>query len=167
MTTKIQDDKKIAALADIIRSEDFLYLATFADIMLRYIDIMLRKGLVNRLKLAALSHLIVRGGSLSHVKLAQLMLRSKHTITVVVDSLEKDGYITRTPSSNDRRISNIEITSLGLNYAWQIFSKGSKGYAVARKVMESLSDEERASLKKLTQTLRQSIIQKAPIEMSK
>ncbi|MFC1820632.1 MarR family winged helix-turn-helix transcriptional regulator, partial [Thermodesulfobacteriota bacterium] len=92
---------RIEKAAEEIRSREFSYLASFADIINRYMDLRFKK--LNRLRYGVLSLLITRGGSLTHTRLAKLMFRSKHGITKVIDDLEKDGLVVRTPGSRDRR----------------------------------------------------------------
>ena len=59
---------------------------------------------------------IGRGGAegLTHSELGQRLALSKAPITGVVDRLERAGYVTRTTSQSDRRVSRIRATEAGL-----------------------------------------------------
>ena len=58
--------------------------------------------------------LVVRGGRLTPTEISRRILRSKHTVTQIVDTLETDGLVVRTSDANDRRKRYIEITTKGL-----------------------------------------------------
>ncbi len=50
------------------------------------------------------------------IDLARSVNRSKSTISVLVDNLEKRGYITKTPSATDARITEIDLTTKGREF---------------------------------------------------
>lgn len=54
------------------------------------------------------------GEGLTHSELGQRLMLSKAPITGVVDRLERAGFVTRTTSTSDRRVSRIRTTELGL-----------------------------------------------------
>jgi MarR family 2-MHQ and catechol resistance regulon transcriptional repressor len=59
--------------------------------------------------LDALYHL----GPLSQKNLSSKLLKSGGNITMVIDNLEKSGYVQRKRNKNDRRYYNIELTTRG------------------------------------------------------
>lgn len=61
------------------------------------------------LALDALYHL----GSLSQKDLGSKLLKSGGNITMIVDNLEKNGFVRRTRRKDDRRFFMIELTSKG------------------------------------------------------
>ena len=108
---------EIENTAKLIRSREFFYLTSFADMINRYVEIRFKDRFgFNRLRFATLSFLVTRGGSLTPTKLAQLMFRSKHSITNLIDRLEKDELATRERVIKDRRTILVTITSAGLEF---------------------------------------------------
>lgn len=64
------------------------------------------------------------------------MLRSKHSITKIIDSLEKEGLVIRDFTNKDRRITFIKLTAAGLEHLKQRFVKGNE---CADKLMDILN----------------------------
>jgi len=157
MTKKLPHSNEIENSAKVIRATEFLYLASFADMINRYVDIMFKKDIVNRLRFGALSLLIVRGGSLTPTRLARLMFRSKHSITKVIDSLEKDGFVIRDRTSEDRRTILVKVTSAGLDFVVRALREGDKN---TREVVSCLDKDELRTLINLIQRMRRTMIEK-------
>ena len=65
--------------------------------------------------------------------------------TYVIDQLHKKGYVTRTPSEKDRRITYVELTEAGKTLIEEIFPMHAKRIAEA---FEQLSSEELTLLQK-------------------
>jgi DNA-binding MarR family transcriptional regulator len=78
------------------------------------------------------------------------MFRSKHSVTKIVDNLEKEGFIVRDFSSKDRRVTHIKVTSAGLEYVRNNQNKGDKR---AKQVMDCLDISELKTLANLTEKL--------------
>lgn len=53
-------------------------------------------------------------------ELSRMLLVSNGNTTTVVDRLEKDGLVTRTPSSADRRIVHVALTEAGRRHFEQL-----------------------------------------------
>ena len=104
--------KDLNKISKKLRQRQYLYISSLVDIVGRFQESVLRVPL----RFTALSVLIRKGGSLTPTELARRMFRSKHSITNIVDSLEKEGYVERHRDSEDRRIVNIKITTEGLNH---------------------------------------------------
>jgi DNA-binding MarR family transcriptional regulator len=51
--------------------------------------------------------------SLTLSNLAELIFKDKTTVTRLIDSLEKRGFVKKTPSSTDRRALNVSMTKKG------------------------------------------------------
>ncbi len=66
--------------------------------------------------LEALFHL----GSLSQRELAKKVLSSKGNITMIIDNLEKQGFVKRTADPNDRRVFIIQLTPNGKTFIGKI-----------------------------------------------
>ena len=94
---------------------DSVRIIILADIIARYVEIKLGDQ-INWLKTYALVALITLGGKLTTSQLAHVMLRPGHSITRLIDSLEKDGHLIRERSLTDRRVINVRVTSEGLAF---------------------------------------------------
>jgi len=100
---------------------------------------------------SALYFLLLNNGESTPTQLARDMLRSKHSVTKIIDSLEKEGLIVRDFTNKDRRVTSVKLTASGLEHLKQRFSKGNER---ANKVMDSLDTKERKTLVELTERLR-------------
>ena len=142
---------ELAELTDSIREKQFLYISSFTDMFSRFQEAVLKVPL----RFSALSHLIRNGGSLTPTELARLMLRSKHSITIIIDNLEQEGYITRIRDRNDRRMVHIKITREGLEH---VRSHLNNENPVIQKLMSSLTREECSQLVGHLKKLRKAVI---------
>lgn len=88
----------------------------------------------------AVLELIYHKGEQPIQKIGEKVLIASSSITYVVDKLEEKGYLRRTPSKNDRRITLANITEKGSSYMAQIFPKHS---AFIHSLMDSLDKEEK------------------------
>jgi len=156
---ELPDQKEIEDIATTIKSMEFPYLARLADTINRFHEITLKKEGVNRLQWGAMSLLIVRGGCLTPTQLARLMFRSKHSITKVIDSLEKDGFAIRDRTGTDRRTIHVRITSHALDYITQVFSRGTDP---SQPVLSCLDKSERKVLIDLVQRLQRKMREYIP-----
>lgn len=90
-----------------------------------------------------LTQLIVRGGSLHPTELARLMWISKHSMTKIIDKLEKDGLVMRQRVDKDRRAVRISVTSVGLDFVLETFNTHD---ILWQKIISSLSENDRKDL---------------------
>jgi MarR family 2-MHQ and catechol resistance regulon transcriptional repressor len=89
--------------------------------------------------LEALLHL----GPQNQKELGQKLLKSGGNITLVIDNLEKSGYVTRKKDQNDRRALIVDLTVQGKSYIEDFFPKH------LEKITEEfsvLTDEEKKEL---------------------
>ena len=156
---ELPDEKTIEEVAKAIKSMEFSYLARFADTINRYHEITLNKEGVNRLQWGAMSLLIVRGGCLTPTQLARLMFRSKHSITKVIDSLEREGFVLRDRVGKDRRTIQVRITSAALDYMNRVFSSGTDP---SQKVLSAIDENDRVVLMDLVQKLQRKMKEYIP-----
>jgi DNA-binding MarR family transcriptional regulator len=145
---------EIEKVANQIATTDFWLCVSFADTINRYIEITMEKDNLSRLQAVAMWSLILKGGKSTPTLLARMMFRSKHSMTKIIDNLEKEGLVVRDYTNKDRRVTYIKITSDGLEYVKQNFSKGNER---AQKVMACLDITERKSLVNLTEKMRKKI----------
>lgn len=138
-----------------IKKTDFWLCVQFADTLIRYLEITMKEdGIISRLQGSALYFLLLNGGESTPTQLANTMLRSKHSVTKIIDSLEKEGLIIRDFTNKDRRVTSIKLTAPGLKHLKQRFYKGNER---ANKVMNILDPKEQKSLVDLTERIRQKI----------
>ena len=148
LSNPVSDD--IEKVAEQIREVNFWLCVTFADTIGRYCEITMKKDDISPLHAIAMFHLVCAGGSSTPTHLAELMFRSKHSVTKIVDNLEKEGFIVRDFSSKDRRVTYIRVTSAGLEYVRNNQNKGNKR---ARQVMDCLEPSEQKTLAELTEKM--------------
>ena len=99
-----------------LRVDTLLAFIRTAEIVNRYLDIELSKYGASRARSSILNVLITGGGSMRPTDLSRKLFRSKHTITRVIDSLEKEGLVRREPIGEDRRTRKVTITEKGLEF---------------------------------------------------
>lgn len=145
----------IARVAKQIESFEFLNCMYFADTLIRYIEIVMKKNVVSRLQGQALRYLILSGNTMTPTKLARLMYRSKHSMTKIIDNLEKQGLVVRDHTGKDRRVTNIRITSAGLDYVVQTYTSGE---AWGEKLLECFPPPEQKKFIDMTKIMRENIV---------
>lgn len=157
MSKESRHPNEIENVARAIRAREFPRLLNFTDMVNRYVAIQLRDKVGSWLKNSALYFLITRGGSLTPSELARLMFRSKHYMTKLIDSLEKDGLVIRERVSKDRRTINVKITSDGVDYVMQTLRDNDW---MEEEVMSCLDNSEIETLRTLLKKLRQRLVEK-------
>ena len=96
--------------------------------------------------LEALLHL----GPLTQNEICRKVLKTSGNMTLVIDNLEKNGFVIRTRRSDDRRCNQIELTDKGRRLIERIFPKHAKRI---RDVFSVLTDEEQEELTRLCRKL--------------
>ena len=150
----LPSEEEIKRTGQLIRNREFIHLASLADMVDRFVDMSYRPGTTSRLTLNALNILVAHGGTLTPTELSRRMYRSKHSITKVVDSLEKEGLIMRDSNTPDRRVTLIRVTAKALN----LLSKSLTDSPIARHdVMNCLTREEQEQFSVLVEKLRREL----------
>ena len=114
--------KEVEITQQAVRDSHLLRLAGFADQVDRFIDIKLKKK-INRVKVLALISLISAGGTLTPSELGRRIIRTNDNVSKLLDSLVKDGVVTRYRKGKDRRNVQIKITPYGLDLINQILDE--------------------------------------------
>jgi MarR family 2-MHQ and catechol resistance regulon transcriptional repressor len=96
--------------------------------------------------LEALLHL----GPLCQRELGQKLLRAGGNITLVVDNLEKQGWVRRVRGRDDRRFVAVHLTAKGKRLIQRIFPEHA---AAVSKEMSCLSADEQKALRQLCRKL--------------
>lgn len=89
-----------------------------------------------------LLHMIAEAQPVSLKKLAESMHLTPGAITQLVDGLVQAGYVTRTPSEQDRRVMVAALTPEGARTIQAMQRKKEEMFA---KIVDGLSDEELAA----------------------
>lgn len=155
MAERLPDSDEIAALASALRSRQFPRLIVFADTVSRFVDSRLQKR-ESWLEINLVSFLIIRGGALTSSRLAQEMLRSKHSMTRLIDSLEAQRLVVRDRTGSDRRTVQIRVTGRGIKFIQEFLKEIDR---FEERVMSHLDENEKRMLmqieKKLGQIIRE------------
>jgi DNA-binding MarR family transcriptional regulator len=61
----------------------------------------------------AVLHAVAQNPNRSQTEIGKISLRDKTVVTRILDILERNGWILRTTSDSDRRVSPLELTSEG------------------------------------------------------
>ncbi len=101
--------------------------------------------------LEALYHL----GEMCVGELGSKVLKSDGNMTLVVDNLEKQGYVERHRAIEDRRMVRVSITETGTALIEEIMPKHA---ATITEMMDALSAEEQAHLGELCRKLGVSLV---------
>lgn len=136
--------------AEQIGELNFWQCICFADTLNRYLEITMKKDDISPLHHIAMYYLVRSGGSLTPTQLAEAMFRSKHSVTKIMDNLEKEGFIVRDFSSQDRRVTVIRVTVAGLEY---VKKNQHKGEIRAKQVMDCMNEADQKTLTALTNRL--------------
>jgi DNA-binding MarR family transcriptional regulator len=140
-----------------ILSMDLSRLAVFSDVMNRYLLLRAKDDARTWLRVYAVTFIITRGGKVTPTELAKILLRSKNSVSQLINGLEKNGLVRRYHTTEDRRTVYVEVTSDGLSFIKARF-----------KVLKSLEEEIRSCLDNgelriivdLTRKLRLGLIEK-------
>lgn len=114
---------------------------------------LLRYGLTPR-KAAILLLLFAEKENVNPYKIAKWMLLEHHSVSELIDRMEKDGLIEKKRNSDDRKTIGIQLTDKGVKAAEQAGKVES-----FRKVMAILSEEERTQFINVLKRLRDNTLQ--------
>lgn len=94
-------------------------------------------------------------GPLCQGELSEKLLKSSGNVTLVLDNLEKQGWIERVRQKDDRRKIMIHLTQQGSDLIIPLFPKVA---GVIEQIFSALSPEEQKKLGELTKKLGKSIV---------
>jgi DNA-binding MarR family transcriptional regulator len=109
--------EEIRAQARELRVDTLLSFLYTSEIVDKYLDLEIGEQPITRAGFIVLHHLILNNATMIPTDISTKTLRSKHAVTKVIDTLEKQGFVKRTASESggDRRIRRVTITRKGLN----------------------------------------------------
>ena len=105
-------------------------------------------------RLRILAILLIEDRPLAHSELAEQSGVTRGTITGLVDGLERDGLVRRTPSEDDRRVTLAELTREGAAHIESIMPEHLARIAL---MTAGLSKKEQKSLVRLLSKLRRGL----------
>ena len=139
------DPRKLEALVSLVQT------AAAVD---KFLDAELRNYGISKAKLLLMKILVTKGGRMTPTALSVESFRSKHTITALVDGLERDGLVRRERCSDDRRSLDVTLTDKGREFLKDTLSACDEiGYIA----MGHIDGEQAKQLKALLDQIRQSV----------
>lgn len=156
--TGLADTKQVEELAAELNTRQFPRIVAFADVVSKYVETRLVKK-VSWLEVHAVAVLVMFGGSMTIGALGQRMLRSSHSMTRLVDNLQKKGLIRRYRTMKDRRAIHVRLTSRGLAFMKQYLDDID---LVEEEVMSSFNKNEIETLMRLMQKVRFKLVGPPP-----
>jgi DNA-binding MarR family transcriptional regulator len=123
----------------------------------RFIEDELKKNGVRGLMYthgAVLFALYSSGGAMRLSDIASLINRTKPTVTVMVDRLEKAGYVKRTPSKEDSRAIIVETTSKGDALKELLYATGIR---LKKKAFRGINQEDQDRLVELLMKVQENL----------
>jgi DNA-binding MarR family transcriptional regulator len=155
-------DKKIDSMTndeikeDKLRMSSFIALLRFSDVLARYSTVEFTKHDSSAARTMLMDGLYLNGGSLSPTELAKYMFRTNHSITSMVDTLEKQGLVRREPNPLDRRSIKITLTPEG----WQLMERMLPAtYEISQKALDCLNDDEAENLKEVLKRISKHLLE--------
>lgn len=157
MAEKSARPENIEKMRREILSMDLNRLIVFSDVMNRYFLLRAKGDARTWLRVYAVTFIITRGGKVTPTELAKILLRSKNSVSQLINGLEKNGLVRRYHTTEDRRSVYVEVTSDGLSFI-----------KARLKIVKSLEEEIRSCLDEgelriivdLTRKLRLRLIEK-------
>jgi len=106
---------EIRAQARDLKVDTFLAFIYTSDLVNKYLDIELGSQPLTRAGFNILHILILHEGTMQPTEISKEILRSKHSVSNAIDTLERQGLVKSEVSARDRRVRKISITRRGLN----------------------------------------------------
>ena len=140
-----------------ILSMNLSRLAVFSDVMNRYVLLRTKGDARTWLRVYAVTFIITRGGKVTPTELAKILLRSRNSVSQLINGLEKDGLVRRYHTTEDRRTVYVEVTSEGLSF---IKARFKVLKSLEKEITSCLDDGELRITVDLTRKLRLRLIEK-------
>lgn len=127
--------------------EVFLHLLRAGDEAFRVIDTHFQSKGLSQGRFTVLMLLLDKSSgtsaSLTPAQLADMSGVTRATMTGLIDTLERDGMVTRNPDPGDRRMLLVELTAKGMEFLAQMLPEHFRRIGV---LMSPLNEDERATL---------------------
>ncbi len=143
---------EIRSQARQLKVDTFLSFIYTADVVNRYLDIQLTKLPASRTGFNVLHNLILHGGTMTPTLISKRVFRSKHAVTRIIDTLEKQGLVKREPIGEDRRTRKVRITRKGLDLVKRAGAEGRE--LASQEVLRPISLEQIEELNSILKQIR-------------
>jgi DNA-binding MarR family transcriptional regulator len=144
------------AKVDKLRLGAFLSLIRFNDVATRYTAIEFMRHGSSSMRMMLMNALFLNGGSMSPTELSRRIFRTRHSITSMVDTLERQGLVRREANLKDRRSINVTLTPEGKRLFERMVPVG---YEISQKALSCLDDDEVVVLKTLLRRVREHLLE--------
>jgi DNA-binding MarR family transcriptional regulator len=157
MAEKSAKPVNIEKIRQEIQSMELNRLVVFSDVMNRYLLLRTKGDARTWLKVYAVTYIIARGGKLTPTALSKFLLRSRNSVSQLINGMEKDGLVRRYHATEDRRTVYVEVTSDGLSF---IKARNDVIKSLEEEVRSCLDEGELRIVVDLTRKLRLKLIEK-------
>lgn len=157
MAEKSARRENIETIRQEILSMHLSRLIAFSDVIIRYMHLRIKGDTRSWVRVNAIIFIITRGGKLTPTQLAKLLLRSRNSVSKLIEGLEKDGLVRRYHIREDRRTVYVEVTSAGLSF---IMARLKAVTSLEEEIRSCLDDGELQTIVDLTRKLRLKLIEK-------
>lgn len=137
-----------------LRLLTMLSLTRFANAMKRWEVTELRKIGSRPTRLDVMNALVAHGGTMSHSALTKWTFCSSHGLSAMIDTLVRNGLVTREPDLKDRRSVNLTLTDKGKNYLTNVTPHAKE---MSQRLLSCLNDEEVETFYRLQRRIREHI----------
>ena len=143
------------AKIDKLRMSALLSLIRFNDALTRYLGVQFMRHGSSSMRIMLMNALFLNGGSMSPTELSKRIFRTRHSITSLVDTLERQGLVRREANLKDRRSINVTLTPEGKRLFERMVPGG---YDISQKALSCLDDDEIVILKTLLRRVREHLL---------
>lgn len=138
-----------------LRLGAFLSLVRSTNVFMRYRTVEFRRHDSTSMRMMLMNALYLNGGSMTPTELSECVFRSRHSITSMVDTLERQGLVRRESNLEDRRSITVMLTPEGS----QLFERMLPvGYEIGQRALSCLSGDEVVKLRMLFKRVREHLL---------
>ncbi len=151
--------KDIKAQAAELRVDTLLLFLNASDIISRFVDIEAREHPITRAGFNVLHLLILHNTVMMPTEISRRTFRSKHAVTKILDTLEKQGFVKRMEvgSDTDRRVRNVTITQKGIDLVKKATTQSRE--RSSKMLFRSLNEEQLTSLNQILKIMKKDALE--------
>ena len=146
--------RDITAQENELRVNTLLSFLGTSDVVSRFVDTEAKEHPVTRAGFNVLHLLILHNTVMMPTEISRRTFRSKHAVTKILDTLEKQGFVKRmnAGSSSDRRVRNVTITRKGIDLVKRATTQSRE--RSSKLLFRSLSETQLTELNEILKILR-------------
>jgi len=137
------------------RLKTFFLLVEFIGIARNYMTLEFARHHSNPMRLLTMNALYMNGGSMSPTELSKRLYRSKHSVTSMIDTLEKQGLVCREPNPGDRRSITVSLTPQGKQFFEKMIPIGRE---MSQRALSCLDDEQVETLDSIMRQVKNHLL---------